>query len=340
MTGEGRVPLPIVPPPFQDERLSSWLERVADVYLVSLDGLQAHVGWARPALQLESEPVRADMERIAAATRSSVERLFAMTFHDLPPRYRSMLRPASREICPVCSRGMERSQRLRAWCFAFSFRCDRHLQPLSGFETRGACALGGDEASAQRGAEFLYRWAMGRDTAAVPVGSVLSLLLSPSRKASSPAPWELARLPLAHQHEPSILSRPCRRPALSILVPEFALAVPIYDQRLPSTIADLPNAPWAERYALALGVARVLKNPTDAVVRILEVSDEFGRKKVTALIHRWPAAIRNAVGRAAQHPRHTKARGEGGATSTSGRFNRQRVRAPSNRDAWRDRADA
>ncbi|BCG75968.1 hypothetical protein MesoLj113a_71260 [Mesorhizobium sp. 113-1-2] len=316
------------------------MERIADVYQVSLDGLQAYVGWARPALQLESEPVRADMERIAAATRSSVERLFAMTFHDVPPRYRTLLRPASRETCPVCSRGMQRPQRLRAWSFAFSFRCDRHRQPLFGFETRGACALGGDEASAQRGAEFLYRWAMGRDTAAVPVGSVLSLLLSPSRKASSPAPWELARLPLAHQHEPSILSRPCRRPALSILVPEFALAVPIYDQRLPSTIADLPNAPWAERYALALGVARVLKNPTDAVVRILEVSDEFGRKKVTALIHRWPAAIRNAVGRAAQHPRHTKARGEGSATSTSGRFNRQRVRAPSNRDAWRDRADA
>jgi len=79
MTGEGRAPLPIVPPPFRDERLSSWLERVADVYLVSLGELQAHVGWIRPALQLEFEPAQADMERIAAATSSSVERLFAMT---------------------------------------------------------------------------------------------------------------------------------------------------------------------------------------------------------------------------------------------------------------------
>ncbi|MBT1160261.1 TniQ family protein [Aminobacter anthyllidis] len=326
-----------MPPPFQDERLSSWMERIADVYRVSLDGLQAHVGWARPALQLESEPVRADMERIAAATRSSVERLFAMTFHDVPPRYRTLLRPASRETCPVCSRGMQRPQRLRAWSFAFSFRCDRHRQPLFGFETRGACALGGDEASAQRGAEFLYRWAMGRDTAAVPVGSVLSLLLSPSRKASSPAPWELARLPLAHQHEPSILSRRCRRPALRIVVPEFALAVPIYDQRLPSGVADLPNAPWAERYALAVGVARVLRNPVDAILRTLEASDDFGRKKVKALLDRWPAAIRGAVDCGA---RRTRTRGEGGRTAQNTHFKPRLVREPSNRDAWRDRADA
>ncbi|MFH1345914.1 MAG: hypothetical protein ABIL01_32605 [Pseudomonadota bacterium] len=156
-------------------------------------------------------------------------------------------------------------------------------------------------------------------------------------KSFAPAPWELARLPPARQHESSILSRRCRRPALRIVVPEFALAVPIYDQRLPSTIADLSNAPWAERYALAIGVARVLNNPADTVVRILEACDAIGREKVMALIDRWPAAIRSTVDRAA---RHNKERGEGSATSMSGRFNRPRVGARSNRDAWRDRADA
>lgn len=336
MTGNGRAPLPVVPPPFPDERLSSWLERVADVYLVSLDGLQTHVGWSRPALQLETEPVMADMERIAAATSSSVERLFAMTFRDVPARYRSLLRLDSWKICPVCSRGLQRPQRLRAWSFAFSFVCDRHRHPLFGFEMRGISALG-DEAAARRGAEILHRWAMEGDTAAVPIGSVLSLLLTPSRAASPPAAWELARLPLAGQHEPSILSRPCRRAALSILVPEFTLAVPIYEQRLPSAITDLPNAPWAERYALAVGVARVLRNPVDAILRILEVSDDFGRKKVKAVIGRWPAAIRGAVDRGA---RRTKTRGKGGRTAQNARFKPRLVRAPPNRDAWRDRADA
>ena len=91
------MPFPIVPPPLSDERLSSWLARIADVYLVSLDELQAHVGWARPALELEREPVLQDLERIAAATSSSVERLFAMTFHGLPSRFRDLLRSEIKE---------------------------------------------------------------------------------------------------------------------------------------------------------------------------------------------------------------------------------------------------
>jgi hypothetical protein len=70
-----------------------------------------------------------------------------------------------------------------------------------------------------------------------------------------------------------------RRPALTILVPEFRVAVPVYDQQLPSRIAELPATPWAERYALAIGVARVLNNPADAIDRILKASDEHGRKK-------------------------------------------------------------
>lgn len=142
MRGEGRTPLPIVPPPLPEERLSSWLERVADVYLVSLDELQAHVGWARPALELEREPALSDVECIAAATSSSVERLFAMTFHGLPSRYRNLLRWKAGEICPACSQGMQRPPRLKAWSFAFSFWCERHRQPLFSRDTRGVSALG------------------------------------------------------------------------------------------------------------------------------------------------------------------------------------------------------
>lgn len=323
MTGEGRAPLPIVPPPFRDERLSSWLERVADVYRVSLDELQSHVGWSRSALQLEFEPVRVDMERIASATHRSIERVLAMTFQSAPSRYRSLLRPGSREICPACSRGMQRPQRLKGWSFAFAFWCDRHGEPLFGREMHGVSAFGNNP-SGRRGAEILLQWAMERETTAIPVGSVLSLLLLPSQKASSPAPWELGCLPLAGQRDPSILSRPCGRAVLMVVVPEFRSAVPICDQRLPPAIAGLPDAPRAERCALAIGFARVLRNPVDAIVRILDASDEFGRKKVMALIEQWPVAIRHAVGRAAPW---TKLKGEGGRTAGPARFHHQPVRA-------------
>lgn len=295
MRGEkGRAPLPIVPPPFADERLSSWLTRIADVYLVSLDELQAHVGWARPALELEREPVLPDLERIAAATSNSVERLLAMTFHGLPSRFRDLLRSEIRETCLVCSRGMQRPPRLRMWSFAFSFWCERHGQPLFNCDTRGVSALG-DPWTARRGGEILTRWAMEKDTAAMPVGSVLSLLLSPIRKASPAEPWELARLPSSRQQEFSAQSKRFRRPALTIVVPEFGVAVPIYDQRLPSRITDVPATPWAERYALAVGVARVMKNPADAIAHILKASDEHCRKKITV-------RTRNAVGPLAHQP--------------------------------------
>ncbi len=337
MAGEGRAPLPVVPLPFRDERLSSWLERIADVYLVSLAELQRHVGWSRPALQIEIDPVQTYGERIAAATNSSVERLFAMTFDAAPPRYRSLLRPDSREICPACSRGLQRPQRLRAWSFAFSFRCDRHRQPLQSPDTRGASVLS-DVGSACRGAAILSNWAKGGETAVVPVDAAISLLLAPHRKPSPPAPWELARLARSDQQAHAMeLSRPCSRPVLGILVPEFNSAVPVYNQLLPRTLPGLRDAPFAERYAVAIGVARLLKNPAAAVARILEGSDEVGREKVMALIDRWPAGIRNAVARSA---RRTTKRREGKRGTAKASFKRQRVHALSGRDAWRDRADA
>jgi hypothetical protein len=279
MRGEGRTPLPIVPPPLPEERLSSWLERVADVYFVSLNELQAHVGWARPALDLEKEPVLRDLEWIASATSSSVERLFAMTSHGLPSRYRNLLRWKAGEICLACSQGMRRPPRLRTWSFAFSFWCERHRMPLFSCDTRGVSALG-DYWAARRGGEILSRWAMEKDTAEMPVESVLSLLLSPIRKASPAAPWELARLSSPQQHELSIQSKRFRRPALTIVVPEFAVAVPIYDQRLPPDITQLSSAPLAERYALAIGIARLLNNPADMIARIEKAADEHCRKKI------------------------------------------------------------
>ncbi len=336
MRGEGRPTLPIVPPPYADERLSSWLERIADVYLVSRDGLQAHVGWARPALQLEKDPLPNDLERIAAATNSSVERLLSMTFHDAPARYRDLLLSDSQAFCPDCSRGMPRPQRLRAWSFGFSFWCERHRQPLFSDDMRGSSVLS-DYWAARRGAEILHRWAMGGNSDTVSVSAILSLLLSPMREPSPAAPWELAGLPLALQHEPSLRSQRFRRPALTVVVPEFRVAVPIYDQQLPTTVAGLTDTPGAERYALAIGVARVLKNPADAVMRIVAASDEFGREKVMALLDRGPVAVRREFCRRAPCiPR----RGEGARAATNSRVTRSRVRAPSGRDRGRDRADA
>lgn len=292
--GQGRQPLPVVPSPFPDERLSSWIARVADIYRVSPAELQAHVGWTHTTMELEVDPDTADMVRIAYATHLSVNRLLAMTFHDAPARYRSVLRPDARETCLACSAGLERPQRLRTWSFAFSFWCDRHGQALQGSDLRGISLLG-DEETARRGAGALRRWALEKDDGSVPVCSALSLLLAPVRRPSPPAAWELARLPPFRQEEPTLRSRPFPRPALGIVVPEFILAVPIYDQQVPLVMANLPKAPRAERYALAIGVGRILKNPFDAAVRILRACDEPCLSELMSRLDSWPVSIRMAV---------------------------------------------
>jgi hypothetical protein len=106
---------------------------------------------------------------------------------------------------------------------------------------------------------FLRIGQWGNDRA-IPVDAAVSLLLSPCRESSPPAPWELARLSEAERKgRGDVFTRPCRRPVLGIIVPEFNTAVPIYDQRVPKSIFALRDAPLAVRYAVAIGLARLLK---------------------------------------------------------------------------------
>ncbi len=187
MAGEGRA-LPVAPRPCPDERLSSWLARLADLYQVSLEELQEHVGWARPAAALDFEPGGTDLARIGQATAMPIERLLAMTFATAPPRVRALTRRADRYVCPECCAGEGPPPRLKAWAFAFAFWCPRHGRPLAGSERNGARVLG-DEAAARRGAALIGAWAEGRESGPPGVGADFSLLLSPYREPAPPALW-------------------------------------------------------------------------------------------------------------------------------------------------------
>lgn len=281
--------MPVVPPPFPDERLSSWLARTADVYLTSVEELQAHVGWGRPAIQLERMPVSTDVNRIAQATNVAAGRIMAMTFAEAPERYLKLVRQDSSEMCPACSPGLARPRRLKGWAFAFGFWCERHRRLLFWPGQHGTGMLG-NEAAARCGMKLLHDWAMGQDAGAIPVSAAVSLLLSSCREPSPPAPWELARLSEAERKgRGDVFTRSYRRPVLGIIVPEFNKAVPIYDQRLPKSVFALRDVPLAVRYAVAIGIARLLKSPADSLVRILADSDAAGRRRALAQIARWPS---------------------------------------------------
>ena len=109
-----------------------------------------------------------------------------------PPRRNPPARTARRCVRPVRP-GLARPRRLKGWAFAFGFWCERHRRLLFGPGQHGTGVLG-DEAAARRGAKLLKDWTMGQNDRAIPVDAAVSLLLSPCRKSSPPAPWELARL--------------------------------------------------------------------------------------------------------------------------------------------------
>lgn len=254
MAGQGRASLPVVPPPVPDERLSSWLTRVADRYLVTVEALQAHVGWRSLIMELERRPGGADLAHLAQATNFPAGRIVAMTFADAPERYRSLLRQSSCDACPACSPGFVRSPLLKSSAFAFGFWCPLHGQLLFGSDRQGLGMLG-DEAAARFGARVLEDWARGSGDPAMPVGAAIALLLSSCRPPSPPAPWELARLStIERKRDAHRLARRCRRPVLSLVVPEFDIAVLVCDQRVPRDMMGVAGAPRAVRYAVAIGL--------------------------------------------------------------------------------------
>ncbi|MEO0762040.1 MAG: TniQ family protein, partial [Pseudomonadota bacterium] len=84
--------LPVVLPPETDERLSSWLARMACFYAMTLPEFLVELGLAgRHVLDLEWRLAEGEGARIAVRTGLSPEALQAMTFGDMIPEARRMI---------------------------------------------------------------------------------------------------------------------------------------------------------------------------------------------------------------------------------------------------------
>ena len=290
--------MPVVPPPAFDERLSSWLSRTADLYLVSPGELCAHVGLSSDALSgLDLEPGDAAIAVLSRATGFTVARLASLTYRDMPALARSLVNLESLDFCPTCATraGTRRGPRLKTWALGYTLWCSEHGCRLDGSDPSGVCALGGDEI-AKRGARLLRAWALGSDVASPSTAAVLGLLLTPCRAPAPPEPWELARAQAAgFQVGPDDLLRPRARIALSRVVPEYDRAVAIHERRLPEAARDLRLARTVEWRAVAIGVARVVQNPVEAALEILPGCDDRGRRRIEACLSQWPLEMRIVV---------------------------------------------
>ena len=84
MTGGHR--LPVVFPPEADERLSSWLARMAQFYAMTVPEFLAELGVpSEDMFDLEWRLSEGEGALIAARTGLSVEAVQAMTFQDFTP---------------------------------------------------------------------------------------------------------------------------------------------------------------------------------------------------------------------------------------------------------------
>ena len=298
MSGQGTPPLPIVPPPAFDERLSSWLSRIADVYLVSPGELCTHFGLSSDGLLgLDLEPSDGAILLLSRATGLSSVQLASLTYRGLPALARSLVNLKSLDFCPMCASGtgIRRAPRLKAWAFGYTLWCSEHGCRLYGSDLSGVHALGGGDI-AKRGARLLHAWALGSDAARPSTAAVLRLLLIQYRACAPPEPWELARALAAGFHaRRDDLLRPRPRIALSAIVPEYDLAVAIHERRQPKGASDLCAARTVEWQAVSIGVARAIQDPVGAALTILRRCDDGGRRRVEACLSQWPLEMRVVV---------------------------------------------
>ncbi len=313
--------MPVVPPPAFDERLSSWVSRTADLYLVSPGELCAHVGLSSDGLLgLDLELGDHAIMALNRATGLTSAQLVSLTYRDLPPLARSLVNLESLDFCPTCAKGAgtRRAPRLKSWALGYTLWCPEHGCRLFGSDPSGVHALGGVEI-AKRGARLLRAWALGSDVARPSTAAVLGLLLTPYRAPAPPEPWELARaLAAGFQARRDDLFRPRARIALSRVVPEYDGAVAIHERRLPEAARDLCVARAVEWQAVAIGVARVIQNPVEAALDILRSCDDHGLRRIGAGLSQWPLEMRIVVADRFARPLRTSGRRKGPRGAWSG----------------------
>jgi hypothetical protein len=297
--------LPVAPRPAADERLSSWLSRIARIYDLSASGLLAQFGVAGvSALALETGFSAGQGASIAARTGLVARALEAMTYSDLAPRAHFMIAPRARYFCPQCAvtPSIGRKDAALPWTFwcgvhgvrlwAREGRPMESLLPSSVLERLDPLAL--------RGAAQLAAWGQGRDSAgdagSPTVPDLLQFLSAPYRRASPPSVAEQPRLSLeARRANHAFLTQPIARQALLVIAPEYNRFAPVLAKPVRLGLDAVACGSLLQNYALAAAIARLIENPVDHVALTLAAADAEGEANLRRLLRVWPLATRRRI---------------------------------------------
>jgi hypothetical protein len=293
------VPLPVVPRPGADERLSSWLGRLAQLYGMPAEALLAWCGLRSVSVrELEWRLGGGEGVLLAGRTGLTVEDLRALTFDEIAPHARLMIAERSRYVCPRCPAGVAS----KAAAFPWNFWCGEHAIRFVGKAGAGLDALvpppqlAGLDLDARIGATRLADWAQGKDVGVPAVPAMLDVLTTRHRKSSPPSLAEQPILSLAARRaHHAFLTQPIARQALLIIVPEYDRVAPVLAKPVRPSLFSLAHGSLLQSYALVVGVGRLSADPVGCVATVLLASDREGEERLRDALEAWPLALRRRV---------------------------------------------
>lgn len=297
--------LPVAPRPADDERLSSWLGRIARVYGLSANALLLHFGLATStALTLEKGLSAGQGALIAARVGLSESVIEAMTFSTVTSHVQFMIAPTARYFCPRCAETPEIGRKAAA--LPWTFWCSAHGVRLWGREQRAmeellpASILERLDPLARRGATRLAAWAENRDplsgSRSPTVPDLLLFLTIPYRRSSPPSLDEQPRLSLeARRANHGFLTQPITRQGLLVVAPEYNRFAPVFTKPVRLGLDALARGSLLQNYALAIAVARMTENPVEHAAKLLAAADGEGELRLRQVLQTWHWTFRRRI---------------------------------------------
>ncbi|GFE51940.1 hypothetical protein So717_37280 [Roseobacter cerasinus] len=297
MTGGRR--LPVVFPPETDERLSSWIARLAQFYAMTIPEFLAELGLSRRDLfDLEWRLSDGNGALIAARTGLTVETIQAMTFQEVTPDARMMIARQNRHRCPHCPAEMQRKSLALPWVF----RCPVHgsdLQDATGAtlpEMLGDARMAALATHARAGAAVLDAWVRGAGQGVLDVPEMLSVLTARHRRASPPSLAEQPRMSLQTRRDyHEFLTMPIIRQALTVVVPEYDEVAPVLAKPVRPGLHGLAQGSLLQGFALTVGIGRLAEDPVARAIAVLLASDVDGQGRVQEALRSWPLSLRRCI---------------------------------------------
>jgi len=296
VTAHGR--LPVVFPPDVDERLSSWIARMASFYAMTVPEFLAEFGLSgRDVFDLEWRLSEGEGARIVARTGLSLPAVQRMTFGELIPEARMMIR-RNRFHCPMCPADVQTKSAALPWVF----RCPVHgsdYLDTTGEKlpvVLGAKRMATTQAPAKVGAAVLDAWVQGHGLGDLGPIEILALLTIRHRRASPPSLSEQPRMSLQTRRDyHDFLTTPIIRQALTVVVPEYDEVAPVLTKPVRPGLFRLAQGSLLQALALTVGIGRVVESPVDQAISILLKSDVDGQVRVREALATWPLSLRRRI---------------------------------------------